>query len=82
MKFTIMLEVDIDDLDIDYELYEDSLTTEAWGIVRTDKWVNVEINSVTYDGNEVEFTDSSYEDLQNYLIDNINDDYDGDYDDY
>jgi hypothetical protein len=77
MKFTIMLEVDIDDLDIDYELYEDSLTTEAWGIVRTDKWVNVEINSVTYDGNEVEFTDSSYEDLQNYLID-----YDGDYDDY
>lgn len=67
MKVTILLEVDVDDLDITSNIYKDSLTTEAWGVVQTDNWIEVEIESVKYQDEEVELTDSSYYDLQDYL---------------
>lgn len=72
MYVDIIMRVDMDDLDIDYKVYHDSLTTEAWGIVQTDKWTEVEINSITYNDQEVELTEASYDELRDYLADDYN----------
>jgi len=67
MKVQILLEVDVNDLDIDARVYQDSLTTEAWGVVQTDTWVEVEILCVEYKGLEVELLDKTYDALVDYL---------------
>lgn len=67
MIIPITIYVDVDDLDIDYVAEENSLTSEYWGSVRTDNWVEIDLRSVTWDGHDVELDDNTYDDLLEYL---------------
>lgn len=70
MLITVQIEVDVDDLEIDYDLTHDELTTEYWGSVKTDRWTDVEINSVILEGTEVELDDENLQKLEKYLQEN------------
>lgn len=67
MIIPITIYVDVDDLDIDYVAEENSLTSEYWGSVRTDRWVEIDLRGITWDGHDVELDDNTYDDLLEYL---------------
>lgn len=67
MIIPITIYVDVDDLDIDYIAEQNSLTSEYWGSVRTDNWVEIDLRSVTWDGHDVDLDDNTYDDLLEYL---------------
>ena len=73
MEIEITLTVDIDELEIDCYLEENSITTEYWGNTQTDRWLEVDIRSVMWEGHEVELSDHDYDELQNYIANNPED---------
>lgn len=70
MLVTITLQVDIDDLDIEATYTKNGVTTEYWGNSRTDTWWEVEIDSITYNGIDVDLSDHDYDNVEEYLLDN------------
>ena len=69
MLVTITLQVDIEDLDIEATYTKNSLSTEYWGNERTDTWWEVDIDSITYNGIDVDLSDSEYNNVEDYLLD-------------
>lgn len=72
MNLTVLLNVNISDLDIKYYTYENSLTGEVWGVTQTKKWIDVDIESIKYQDKEVDLTEDSYFELVQYLRDTHN----------
>ena len=54
MLVNIIITVDINELEIDATFIHDELTTEYWGNVSTERWTEVEINNITYNGQDAE----------------------------
>ena len=73
MEIEITLTVDIDELEVDCYLEENSITTEYWGNTQIDRWLEVDIRSVMWEGNEVELSDYDYDKLQEYIANNQED---------
>ena len=73
MEIEITLTVDVDELEIDCYLEENSITTEYWGNTQTDRWLEVDLRSVMWEGHEVELSDYDYDKLQEYIANNPGD---------
>lgn len=68
MKVSIVLEVDIDDLDFDRLMISSSIeSSEAWGRVATHTEWDVDWDDVKYNGQSVELLD--YDRAVDYLLD-------------
>lgn len=76
MQIPITIMVDISELEIDSRVYKNGITTEYWGSVRTDNWIEVEIINILYNDQEVELSDEAYETVEEYVIKQT-DEYDG-----
>lgn len=76
MEIEVIMKVDVTELIIDANIQENSLTSEYWGSVKTDKWTEIEVESVYWNGQEIELTDNGYDDLVEYLASKRDYDYD------
>lgn len=70
MKIAITIMVDAADLDVEYTARGNSLTSEYWGSVRTDEWVEIEIEDVGFNGYEAELDNENWDRLETYLAEN------------
>lgn len=70
MLVNIIMQVDVDDLDIEAIYTKNSLTSEYWGNERTDTWWEVEIDSITYNGIDVDLPEQDYDNVEDYLLRN------------
>ena len=66
MKAWINLYVDMSDLDIDYKIEHYTETSEHFGQLRTDNYVDIDIKSVKYNG--VETDDYDVEEVEDYIM--------------
>ena len=67
MKIKLVIEVDVADpnLLIDYATTRNSLTSEYGGNVSTEKWIDVEVENLEYNGYDAELL--SYDDERNLI---------------
>ena len=70
MEIEIRLTVDVDELEVDCYLEENSITTEYGGNTQTDRWLEVDISSIEWKGIEIELDCRDYDELVNYIIEN------------
>lgn len=66
MKAWINLYVDMRDLDIDYSIEHYTETSEHFGQMRTDRYVEIDIRSVKYNG--VETDDYDVDEVEDYIM--------------
>ena len=66
MKAWINLYVDMSDLDIDYKIERYTETSEHFGQLRTDRYVDIDIKSVKYNG--VETDDYDVDEVEDYIM--------------
>lgn len=66
MKAWINLYVDMRDLDIDYSIEYYTETSEHFGQLRTDRYVDIDIKSVKYNG--VETDDYDVDEVEDYIM--------------
>ena len=66
-----MIDVDISELEVDYTAENNSLTTEYWGNIKTDRWIDIYIESITWQGYDVELSDADYDKLIEHIQENL-----------
>jgi hypothetical protein len=76
MLIPITITVDPDELEIDSRVFQNGITTEYWGSVKTDTWAEVEIISVMYNDQEVELSDEAFSLVEEYVIKQLDDQHD------
>ena len=74
MEIEITLTVDVDELEIDATVTPNELTTEYWGSVSTERWTDVEIRDIMYNGVEAELLhQEDVVNVETHLINNRED---------